>query len=304
MRKYAAIDIGTNSMRLLLMTVETDRILHRTKEINTTRIGQSVDERGAITREGMERNLGAFEDFVEKAREYGAEEIYAIATSAVRDAKNGEVFVGEALQRTGIKIAILSGEEEAGLGYKGVLMGLKNPELELLVIDIGGGSTEFILGKSATLQETISENVGAVRMTERLITTDPITQQEKEGLEKVIKKELHSTLQKLQKKQIKGLIGIGGTITTLGALHQQLDPYDMDKIHNYTLTLQNIKDLLQKLETLTLEERKALKGIHPKRGDIIIAGTTILRIIMETLAIDTITISEYDNIEGLLYENM
>lgn len=297
MKRYAAIDIGTNSMRLLLADIEGVRILHREKEINTTRIGQSVDQGGAITQEGMQRNLEAFEVFVKKARNYGAETIFAIATSAVRDAKNGQEFVKAAFEKTGIKIEIISGKKEAEIGYKGVLMGLKDTALETMVIDIGGGSTEFILGSGENLKEIISEDVGAVRMTERV-------GEDETKLRQAIKNTIGNTLHRLNRTQLQQLIGIGGTITTLAALHQQLEPYDMEKIHNYCLTVEDIEAVKSQLIHLTVEERKKLKGLHPKRADIIIAGVMILLVIMKNLNIDKIIVSEYDNLEGLLYDQL
>ncbi|AOY75517.1 Ppx/GppA phosphatase family protein [Clostridium formicaceticum] len=296
MKKYAAIDIGTNSMRLLLAGIEENSIIHRTKEINTTRIGQAVDQGGFITEEGMERNLQAFQDFVKKAKEYGVEKIFAIATSAVRDAKNGGDFVQAAFDETGILIEVLTGKQEAEMGYRGVLMGLENSDVETLVIDIGGGSTEFILGKGTDLQERISENVGAVRITERI--------GEEGELQETVEKIMKTTFNRLKKKKIQQLIGIGGTITTLAALHQELDPYDMEKVHNYSLGLKDINSIKEKLTGLTIEERKKLKGLHPKRADIIVAGVAILQAIMKNLAITSITVSEYDNLEGLMYKNL
>ncbi|MCC5911824.1 MAG: Ppx/GppA family phosphatase, partial [Clostridiaceae bacterium] len=259
---------------------------------------------GNITPKGMKENLEAFQVFVTKAKAYGAEAIHAIATSAVRDAANGKEFVELALEKTGIKVEVIDGATEATLGYQGVLMGLKEAgeTTAILVIDIGGGSTEFILGKGDLLQEVVSENVGAVRMTERIITTDPVTPEEEKSLHLAIEKEINPTLQRLKEKDIKKLIGIGGTITTLAALHQELEVYDMEKVHNYSLTLTDIEYIHQKLKNLPLEERKNLKGIHPKRADIILAGVTILIVAMEKLGLEEITVSEYDNLEGLLRE--
>lgn len=297
MKKYAAIDIGTNSMRLLLAELEGIKIVDRKKEINTTRIGQSVDQEGIISQEGIERNLEAFEAFVQKAKEYGAEAIFAIATSAVRDAKNGKEFVQAAFEKTGVEIQVISGKKEAEIGYKGVLMGLRDTTLETMVIDIGGGSTEFILGSGENLKEIISEDVGAVRMTERV-------GEDEAKLHQAIETTIENTLQRLKGKELQQLIGIGGTITSLGALHQQLEPYDPEKVHNYSLKIEDIEDIKNQLLQLTLEERKKLKGLHPKRADIIIAGVMILLVIMKKLGIPKITVSEYDNLEGLLYHQL
>lgn len=297
MKRYAAIDIGTNSMRLLLAELEGTKILHRQKEINTTRIGQAVDEKGAITPEGLRRNLDAFHTFVAKARAYGAEEIFAIATSAVRDAKNGEAFVEAAFERSGVVIEIISGKKEAEIGYQGVLMGLEDTSQGIMVVDIGGGSTELILGQGKKLEEVVSENVGAVRMTERL-------GEDETKLYSIIEDTMQATLEGIKKRGLRQLIGIGGTITTLAAVHQQLEPYDMEKVHNYPLTLKDIEEMKNHLISLSIEERRKVKGLHPKRADIIIAGIMILLVIMKNLKIHEMIVSEYDNLEGLLYEKL
>lgn len=301
MNKYAAIDIGTNSMRLLLANVEAGKIISRSKYINPTRIGSSVDKDKLISEEGMSRNIEALYNFTQKAKDFGAEKILVIATSAVRDATNGKEFIQRAYEKTGVNIEIISGEEEAALGYQGVAMGLKSKAGKQVVIDIGGGSTEFILGEGNALKKTISLNVGAVRMTERCITTDPISKEQYEEMEVAIYEIVKEVVEETKKDSPNTIVGIGGTITTLAALHQQLDPYHMDKVHNYKLTLKDISTLKEKLLNLTVEEIKQLKGIHPKRADIIVAGVTILNVIMDNLNIYEITVSEYDNLEGLLF---
>ncbi len=303
MKKYAAIDIGTNSMRLLLAGIENGKIVKRQKYINTTRIGSSVDKDRKISEEGIVRNIHALNKFAQQAKEYGAEKTLAMATSAVRDAKNGSEFIKRAYEESGVDIKIISGEEEASLGYKGVVAGLKNSS-SIVVIDIGGGSTELILGEGSKLKEAKSLNIGAVRMTERHITTNPVSLSECNKLEEAIKEEVMGGLGQVSNtiNTNYNLIGIGGTITTLASLHQELEPYDPQKVHNYKLTFKKIIHLKEKLLKLKVEEIKKLKGIHPKRADIILAGITILSVVMENLGLEQITVSEYDNLEGLVYE--
>lgn len=300
MEKYAAIDIGTNSMRLLLAVAENSQLIFREKHINTTRIGHSVDAQGAITPQGIENNLRAFSDFVKQARAFGAKEIWAIATSAVRDAKNGRVFTEMALQETGITIEIIEGSHEAQLGYQGVLMGYEKKH-PITIIDIGGGSTEIITGNQAAITTANSYHVGALRMTERLITTDPISAVEYNHLAAGVR-ELLSEIGSDQ--PLEEIIGIGGTATTIAAICQQLDPYDPDKVHGYGVTLEALRELQFKLRKMTLAEKRTLKGLHPKRADIILAGTTIMLVAMELLKATRLIISEYDNLEGLLYEKL
>jgi len=300
MKKAAAIDIGTNSMRLLLATILDGQIVYRHKEINTTRIGKAVDENRHISEEGIRINIEAFSAFVKQARDWGAEEIAAIATSAVRDAANGEAFASLALEKTGVEIKIITGEEEAILGYKGVLMGASTTNSKLMVIDIGGGSTELIIGDDREILKAISLNMGAVRMTERVITTDPVNPEEEEELYKEIKAILNKEIVNLKEHKAEMLIGIGGTATTIAAIHQELEPYDPDRVHKYSLSIEEIKGLLISLKSLSLEERRLLKGLHPKRADIIVAGIAIMVTVMEELGFKELGISEYDNLEGML----
>lgn len=299
-KKYATIDIGTNSMRLLLAEMEEQKILYRNKQINTTRIGRSVDIAGKITPEGIETNLKAFYDFVAMAKDWGAEDIWAIATSAVRDAENGQEFADRAYQQTGVMIEIIDGKEEALLGYQGVLMGLEKPLPLVFLIDIGGGSTELIIGNQEGILEANSYNIGAVRMTERCIKTDPPSEIELENLSIEITNLLEEPLKNYPRK-LDHIIGIGGTATTIAALHQGLDSYDSDKVHGYRISLQEIVALKERLKGLTIEERIQLKGLEPKRADIIVAGITIMIRAMELLNIPNLVVSEYDNLEGLLW---
>ncbi len=300
MKKVAAIDIGTNSMRLLLAEQEGERLTYRHKELNTTRIGRSVDSNKRISQEGIETNIEAFAQFIKTARAWGAEEIEAIATSAVRDAANGRDFVEAAYQETGVQIRIITGEEEALLGYKGVLKGVDGLPERLMVVDIGGGSTELIVGDESKILKGVSLNMGSVRLTERVIDSDPIAPQEHQRLVQEIQAILSEELEGLKALRPSMLIGIGGTATTIAAIHQALEPYDPDKVHQYRLTLEEIKALLNRLMMMPLAARRTVKGLHPQRADIIIAGITIMTTVMTAFGIAALDVSEYDNLEGML----
>ncbi|MDY3375366.1 MAG: Ppx/GppA phosphatase family protein [Terrisporobacter othiniensis] len=302
--KIGAIDIGTNSMRLLIADYNDNKIENRKKYINTTRIGQGVDQDGYITNEALERNLKALKEFSDKCNEEKCEKVYCMGTSALRDSKNGQDFINEAKKLTNIDVKIICGEEESNLGFMGVLEGTEGDKKEdILVIDIGGGSTEFVVGNEEGIKFCKSENVGALRMTEKFITTDPISDEEFSSMTNFIEDTISSTINKIETMNISKLIGIGGAITSLSAMNQQLEVYSMEKVHNSVVTKKDLEKILQNLKIMTLNDKKALKGLQPKRADIITAGVKILHIVMEKLEIEKIMISEYDNLEGLMCQN-
>ena len=222
-----------------------------------------------------------------------------MGTSALRDSKNKDIFVNLAKENAGIDVDIIDGEKESHLGFIGVLQGLEKEE-EILVIDIGGGSTEFIIGDKDGIKFSKSENVGALRMTEKFLKEDPINENEFKDMSNFISNEIKDTLEYIKNDKVKKLVGIGGTITSLSAMNQELEVYSMEKIHNSRITLKQIEFILQNLKKMTLSDKKTLKGLQPKRADIITAGVEILHTIMKNLEIDEITVSEYDNLEGLM----
>lgn len=303
--KIGTIDIGTNSMRLLIADYKENKIENRKKYVNTTRIGQGVDKEGYITKESMDRNLEALKKFADKCKEEKCKYIYCMGTSALRDSKNGQEFVDKAKELTNIDVKIICGEEESNLGFMGVLEDTDGDKKEdILVIDIGGGSTEFIVGNEDGINFCKSENIGALRMTEKFVTTDPISNEDFNSMEKFIEETISSTIDKLNTMNISKLVGIGGTITSLSAINQQLEVYSMEKIHNSVVTKKDLEKILQNLKVMTLNDKKTLKGLQPKRADIITAGVKILDIIMEKLEFDKIIVSEYDNLEGLMCQNL
>ena len=302
--KVGTIDIGTNSMRLLIADYENNKIKNRKKYINTTRIGQGVDKEGYITEEALERNLKALKDFSDKCVQEKCEKVYCMGTSALRDSKNGQYFVDRAKELTNIDVKIICGQEESNLGFMGVLEGTEgNKKDDILVMDIGGGSTEFIVGNEDGIKFSKSENVGALRMTEKFITTDPISDEEFNNMTKFIEDTISSTLEKLKSMHISKLVGIGGAITSLSAINQQLEIYSMENVHNSVVTKKELEKILQNLKNMTLNDKKTIKGLQPKRADIITAGVKILHIVMENLEFEEIMISEYDNLEGLICQN-
>ena len=286
--KIGTIDIGTNSMRLLIAEYRDGKLVNRKKYVNTTRIGQGVDKQGYITDDAIERNIKVLVEFSNICKAESCEKVYCMGTSALRDSKNKDVFVKLAKDKAGIDVDIISGEKESNL----------------LVRDIGGGSTEFIIGDKEGIKFSKSENVGALRMTEKFLHQDPINDNEFESMSNFIYEEVKNTLEYIKNNKVKKLVGIGGTITSLSAMNQELEVYSMEKIHNSKINLSEIELILQNLKRMTLNDKKSLKGLQPKRADIITAGVEILHTIMKNLEIKEITVSEYDNLEGLMCQNI
>ena len=297
--KIGAIDIGTNSMRLLVAEYIDGKLYNREKFVNTTRIGQGVDSEGYISEEAIERNIKALKEFSDIANEKGCEYIYCIGTSALRDSKNGNEFIDLAKAETNVDVDIISGEEESNLGFIGVLQGLDDTN-NILVLDIGGGSTEFILGDEFGIKYAKSENVGALRMTEKFLEADPICEDEFEDMSNFIEETISDTINILKEKNIRQIVGIGGTITSVSAINQELETYSMEKIHGSKVNEKELDNILQNLKKMTLNDKKNIKGLQPKRADIITAGVRILNIIMKKLEKENIIVSEYDNLEGLI----
>lgn len=302
--RVAAIDIGTNSMRLLIADYEDGKFKKREKHINTTRIGEYVDKDGNINKEAIDRNIDALEEFASMAKEKGCEQIWAVGTSALRDSENSDEFVEKAMNKSGISVEIITGGAEANLGFMGVIEGIQGKDENILVIDIGGGSTEFIVGNKSGIKFMKSENVGALRMTEKFLKADPVSYSEYASMESYVSDQVEDTLQKVMKYNIKKVVGIGGTITSVASMLCEMEVYDMEKIHSSIITYPQICTLLEKLKELTNREKMMLKGLQPKRADIITAGVGILEVVLRKICFDKMIVSEYDNLEGLVAQNV
>lgn len=301
--RIGAIDIGTNSMRLLIADYEDGNLLNREKFVNTTRIGEGVDKKGYISQESIQRNIDGLIDFNRMCKDRKCEKVYCIGTSALRDSKNGDDFIQLAKNKADIDVEIISGKEESTLGFIGVAEGLTDrlkEEESILVLDIGGGSTEFILGNLKGIKFNKSENIGAVRMTEKFLKADPISEEEFKSMIRFIEEQINDTIEFLKNKKIDKVVGIGGTITSISAINQELETYSMEKIHNSSVDIEEVEKILQNLKKMTLNDKKNLKGLQPKRADIITSGVKILQIIMKKIEIKNIIVSEYDNLEGLI----
>lgn len=288
MSRIAAIDIGTNSTRLLVADVSGERVQVVETKLITTRLGEGLSERVLLPR-AVERTLEAIKFYYLESLRLGAGQVIAAATSAVRDAVNQSMFLGLVRQRLGLEVRVLSGLEEAALSYRGVLSGLPVDPFSTVVVDVGGGSTELIWhenGKPAC----VSINAGAVRMTSAGWS------------EKSIAALLKPALEMLRGFPVQHLVGVGGTVTTLAAVDQRLAVYDPALVHGYCLTASAIEYLFNMLQALGVEERKHLPGLQPERADIIVAGVAIVKAVLEGAGMDNLLVSESDILHGLVLE--
>jgi len=298
MKKIAAIDIGTNSMRLLLCEYDKGCFANKEKHLIITRMGQGLSANGVISKDAIERNLNALSIFKEKAVQFGAQEMIAIATSAVRDAGNREEFLKAAKQHTDIDIMVISGELEADLGITGVASDDQNEVGSILVIDIGGGSTELVLGGTSGISYSTSINAGTVRMTEKFITSHPIVENEIEKLNHNLKELFEEPIKQLKSMDIQKAIAIGGTATTIAAIYHGLRIYNPQMVHNTVIAFDYLQDLFEQLKNMSVEQRYDVKGLQKERADVIPAGMLIMLHIMKNLGIASFSASENDNLEG------
>ena len=287
---YAAIDIGTNSCRLLLAEREGGKIKPLRMELKTTRLGEGVSDSGYIKDQALERTVVALVKFKSYLEGYGVEKIGVVATNAAREASNSFELLKAIRDNTGFEVEIVSGEEEARLSYKGVASSMDNFAGVPVVLDIGGGSTEVIFSKNGELRDA-SVGVGAVRCTEDKTSPTKIMEELQSVLNEVISLGDDSEL-----------IGVGGTITTLAAIKKKLEVYDREAVHGSVLKRDEVEELFFSLFDMTLEERKGVPGLQPERADIITAGALILWLVLTYLEKDEIIVSETDILHGILLD--
>jgi exopolyphosphatase / guanosine-5'-triphosphate,3'-diphosphate pyrophosphatase len=283
--RVAAVDIGTNTTRLLVADVNGGHIGEVHRETRITRLGEGVDARGRLLPLPIARVRNALSDYRRTLERLGAERTLAVATSAVRDAENGEAFLGEVEWSYGFATRLVSGDEEAQLTRRGV-----DPKPEVLVVDIGGGSTELIVDDFHT-----SLDIGAVRYTERFVHTDPPDPRELDDCARTV----HAILEERAQLKAESAIGVAGTVTTLAALDLGLERYDRERVHAHRLTTAGAHAQLERLAALPLHQRRELPAIEPDRAPVIVAGAVILVSILDHFGIDEIEVSEHDILDGI-----
>ena len=297
--RCAAVDIGTNSTRLLVADADGGdaplRPLDRRMVI--TRLGQDVDATHRLHPDAIERTVRVLAEYRQALEELGAERVRATATSAARDAENRDDFFVAAKEALGVEPELLSGSEEARLSFLGATTGLDAPA-PYLVVDIGGGSTEFVLGTEAP-EGLISVDMGCVRLSEQYLTSDPLEPEELSAAVSVARDYLADVERAIpQARHASTLIGLAGTVTSVAAI--ELGEYDRDRTHHFRLSRAAAEDVFRTLATETAEERRHNPGLEPGRVDVIVGGVAILVTIMRVLEFDEMLVSESDILDGLV----
>jgi exopolyphosphatase/guanosine-5'-triphosphate,3'-diphosphate pyrophosphatase len=285
--RVGVVDLGTNSTRLLIADVDDGHVDEVARETRITRLGEGVDERRKLLPLPVTRVRNVLTDFRRELDERGAERVLAIGTSAIRDADNGEAFLGEIEWSYGFTTRLLSGDDEAALTRRGVANG-RQLEDDVFVLDVGGGSTELITADART-----SLDVGSVRLTERFLDSDPPTREQLEACAAAVREALPD----LQPTEA---IGVAGTITSLAAL--ELGRYDPERVHGYRLSRAGVEGQLERLASVPLAVRRGLPGLEPERAPVIVAGAVIVDEVLRRYGLEALEVSEHDLLHGAALE--
>ena len=298
-------DLGTNSTRLLVADVDAAGALAEVeRRTQVTRLGDGVDASGRLTDDAMERVHATLADYRELAGRLGAARTIAVATSAVRDAANGSEFEGEVRRRFGFDIRTITGDEEARLTFLGATAARDRADATL-VVDIGGGSTEYVVGHPGEGPEfNVSTRLGSVRQTERHLPGDPPSERDVEALLAAARDIVAAEVPHETRDAVEAGIAVAGTATSLAAIDQRLEPYDAERVHGYALSRDACEEMLATLSAMPLEERREVPGLHPDRAPTIVAGAAILLQSMRAFGLAEMEVSEADLLHGAALEGV
>ena len=299
-RRVAAIDCGTNSIRLLVADVDTDAgtLVDLDRRMEIVRLGHGVDATGRLSDEALARTFAACDRYAEVLRDLGAERTRFVATSASRDAENREEFVRGVLARIGVEPEVVSGDEEARLSFAGATRGLTGAEPPYLVVDIGGGSTEFVVGTDEPLAAR-SVDIGCVRLTERHLHSDPPSRAEVAALIADADAAIALAGETVPFAAARTLVGLAGSVTTAAALVLGLEEYDPVAIHGARISADAVAEVSDRLLASTHAQRAAVAVIHPGRVDVLNAGILVLRRILDLTGLPEVLVSEHDILDGI-----
>ena len=299
-RRVAAIDCGTNSIRLLVADVDTDvgTLVDLDRRMEIVRLGRGVDATGRLDDEALARTFAACDRYAEVLRDLGAQRVRVVATSASRDAEDRDDFVSGVLARIGVEPEVVSGDEEARLSFLGATRGLTGAEPPYLVVDIGGGSTEFVVGTDEPLA-ACSVDVGCVRLTERHLRDDPPTRAEIDAVVADADAAIALAGETVPFGEARTLVGLAGSVTTAAALALGLEEYDPARIHGARISTAAVAEVSDRLLASTHAERAAVAVIHPGRVDVLNAGILVLRRILDRTGLPEVLVSEHDILDGI-----
>jgi exopolyphosphatase / guanosine-5'-triphosphate,3'-diphosphate pyrophosphatase len=296
--RTAVVDLGTNSTRLLVADVENGHVAELDRRTIVTRLGEGVDATGRLADAAMERVFAALAEFRAAIDEHGAERVVAVATSAVRDSANGDDFRARLRERFSIDARTISGDEEARLTFLGATSA-RAGDARAVVIDIGGGSTELVVGRAGAAPEFhVSTQAGSVRQTERHLASDPPAGSELQALREEVRSTITAAVPEDERSSVAAGIAVAGTATQLAAIDQELETPDRERIDGYTLTRDAVERMLALFASLPLDERRDVTGLHPDRAPTIVAGAAILAESIGAFGLDAVEISEADILHG------
>ncbi|MBY6538418.1 Ppx/GppA family phosphatase [Rhodococcus sp. BP-349] len=307
--RVAAIDCGTNSIRLLVADVDDDGLRDLAREMRVVRLGQGVDATGSFALEAIDRTEAALREYVDIITALGGvDAVRMVATSATRDADNRDLFF-DMTRRTLASVAdgavaeVISGDEEARLSFAGAVVDLDPDEGPFLVVDLGGGSTELVLGDADGVRAAYSADIGCVRLTERCLRSDPPTEAERRAGQAFTSERLQPAFDAVPVKDARTWVGVAGTMTTLSAVAQNLHAYDPDAIHLSRIPFTDLRDVCDRLLGMTRADRAVLGPMHPGRVDVIGGGSLVAATLAEHIGgeagIDTLVVSEHDILDGI-----
>jgi exopolyphosphatase/guanosine-5'-triphosphate,3'-diphosphate pyrophosphatase len=299
--RVAAIDQGTNTTRLLVAEVARGRVDELVRESRITRLGEGVDGRRRLLPLPIARVRNVLSDYRRTLESLGAERTLLVATSAVRDAENGDAFLGEVEWSYGFTTRVVTGDEEAELAFRGATYG-RGLDSPTLVADIGGGSTELVVGDADGVRAAVSLDIGSVRMTERFLAGDPPRPDELADCVAAVRSLLAERVPEEVRELPKRGIGVAATITTFAALDLGLQSYDRERVHGHVLSAMGVKEQLERLAGMPLAERREVPALEPERAPVIVAGGIVLREVLAFFALEEIEVSERDLLDGIALE--
>ncbi|MFR9799180.1 exopolyphosphatase [Streptomyces sp. MS06] len=310
MTRVAAVDCGTNSIRLLVADADpaTGELVDLDRRMTIVRLGQGVDRTGRLAPEALERTFAACREYAAVIKEHGAERLRFVATSASRDAENRDEFVRGVMDILGVEPEVITGDREAEFSFTGAtreLAGADHLPRPYLVVDIGGGSTEFVIGDDR-VRAARSVDVGCVRMTERHLVhggevADPPTAEQVAAMRADIERALDLAEETVPLREARTLVGLAGSVTTVSAIAQDLPAYDSARIHHSRVSRARVGEITDRLLRSTHAERAAVPSLHPGRVDVIAAGALVLLSIMERIGAEEVVVSEHDILDGIAF---